>query len=40
MATVLVIDDDAGLRDGLRRTLQKAGYTVLEASGWLEGSRA
>lgn len=31
MPSILVIDDDDGLRDALRRNLQKAGYQVVEA---------
>lgn len=32
MPSVLIIDDDESLRDALRRTLHKAGYTVMDAS--------
>jgi len=37
MATILVVDDDDGFRSMLRRTLQRAGHTVLEAA---DGSAA
>jgi DNA-binding NtrC family response regulator len=37
MPSILIIDDDAGLRDSMRRTLQKAGYTVMEADNGLQG---
>lgn len=30
-ATILVIDDDESLRESLRRTLRRDGYTVMEA---------
>jgi len=32
MPSILIIDDDASIRDSLRRTLHKEGYTILEAS--------
>lgn len=32
MPTILIIDDDESLRDALRRTLHKEGYTIMEAS--------
>ena len=32
MPSILIIDDDASVRDSLRRTLHKEGYTILEAS--------
>ncbi|MBI5248067.1 MAG: response regulator [Desulfomonile tiedjei] len=31
MARILVIDDDAGIREVIRRTLEKAGHEVFEA---------
>jgi DNA-binding response OmpR family regulator len=37
MPSILIIDDDVSLREGLRRTLQKAGYTVVEAGSGLQG---
>lgn len=37
MPSILIIDDDDSLRDGLRRTLHKEGYVVMEAS---DGGRA
>lgn len=30
-STVLIIEDDPSLRDSLRRTLRKKGYTIIEA---------
>jgi CheY-like chemotaxis protein len=33
MPSILIIDDDDSLRDGLLRTLRKEGYTIMEASG-------
>lgn len=32
MPSILIIDDDDSLRDALRRTLYKEGYTIVEAS--------
>ncbi len=32
MPSILIIDDDGSLRNSLRRTLHKAGYTIMEAS--------
>ena len=32
MPSISIIDDDASVRDSLRRTLHKEGYTILEAS--------
>ena len=32
MPSILIIDDDDSLRDSLRRTLHKEGYTIMEAS--------
>jgi two-component system chemotaxis response regulator CheY len=32
MPSILIIDDDDSVRDSLRRTLHKEGYTILEAS--------
>ena len=32
MPSILIIDDDDSLRDALRRTLHKEGYTIMEAS--------
>jgi DNA-binding NtrC family response regulator len=37
MSSVLIIDDDESLRDALRRTLHKEGYTIVEASDGLQG---
>ncbi len=37
MPSVLIIDDDDNLRDSLRRTLHKAGYTVSDASDGKQG---
>lgn len=31
MPSILIIDDDDSLRDALRRTLHKEGYTIMEA---------
>jgi CheY-like chemotaxis protein len=39
-AQVLVVDDDAKTRDVLRRTLQKAGWTVAEAASGSEAIAA
>ena len=39
-AQVLVVDDDAKTRDMLRRTLQKAGWTVAEAASGCEAIEA
>jgi DNA-binding NtrC family response regulator len=36
MPSILIIDDDDSLRDSLRRTLHKEGYTIMDAS---EGGR-
>ncbi|MBK9949665.1 MAG: response regulator [Nitrospira sp.] len=30
-STVLIVEDDPSLRDSLRRTLRKKGYTIIEA---------
>lgn len=35
--TILIIDDDQSLRDSLRRTLRREGYTVVEAAEGGEG---
>lgn len=35
--TILIIDDDQSLRDSLRRTLRREGYTVMEAAEGGEG---
>lgn len=35
--TVLIIEDDPSLRDSLRRTLRKTGYTILQAAEGGEG---
>lgn len=35
--TILIIDDDEFLRDSLRRTLRREGYTVIEAAEGGEG---
>ena len=35
--TILIIDDDQSLRDSLRRTLRREGYTVVEAAEGVEG---
>jgi CheY-like chemotaxis protein len=40
MPSVLIIDDDASLRDGVRRTLHQAGYEVREAGDGLQGLRS
>jgi CheY-like chemotaxis protein len=32
MPSILIIDDDDSLRDSLRRTLHKEGYTIMEAN--------
>jgi two-component system chemotaxis response regulator CheY len=37
MATVLIIDDDAGMRRVLRLTLERVGHTVSEAANGVEG---
>lgn len=37
MPSLLIIDDDNSLRDALRRTLHKEGYTIMEAD---EGRQA
>ena len=37
MPSILIIDDDDSLRDALRRTLHKEGYTIVEASGGRRG---
>ncbi len=37
MPTILIIDDDDSLRDGLRRTLHKEGYTIIEANEGKKG---
>ena len=37
MPSILIIDDDDNLRDSLRRTLHKEGYTIAEASGGRRG---
>src|SRR5688572_4449393 len=37
MATVLVLEDDIVFRDGLRKVLQKAGYTVEVAANGRQG---
>jgi DNA-binding NtrC family response regulator len=34
--TILVVDDEAAQRNMMRRTLQTAGYTVLESSDYAE----
>ncbi|MEQ1681242.1 MAG: response regulator [Nitrospira sp.] len=34
---LLIIDDDQALRDSLRRTFRREGYTVVEAAEGLEG---
>ena len=39
MATILVIDDDESFRSMLRRTLQRAGYDVVEADEGAVGLR-
>ncbi|GAB6906637.1 Response regulator receiver domain protein [Desulfosarcina cetonica] len=31
MKSILIVDDDANAREALRRTLERAGYTVLQA---------
>lgn len=36
MPSILIIDDDDSVRESLRRTLHKEGYTIMEAS---EGGR-
>ena len=40
MAKVLIIDDDAQVRTMLRRTLEAAGHTTMEASNGIEGVRS
>jgi DNA-binding response OmpR family regulator len=40
MPSILIVDDDENLRDGLRRTLHQAGYEVREASDGLQGLRS
>ena len=40
MATVLIVDDDAALREGLAETLTDLGHTVLTASSGREGLAA
>lgn len=35
--TILIIDDDESLRNSLRRTLRREGYTVMEAAEGGEG---
>jgi CheY-like chemotaxis protein len=37
MPSILIIDDDESLRDSLRRTLHKEGYTIMEASAGGQG---
>jgi len=37
MARILLIDDNVDIRSMLRRTLQRAGYEVLEAGNGQEG---
>ncbi len=37
MPAILIIDDDESLRDALRRTLHKEGYTVVEAGDGQQG---
>ena len=37
--TVLVVDDEAGIRDITRRTLDSFGYRALLAGGWGRGDR-
>ena len=37
MARILVIDDDAGVRESMARMLRSAGYTVLVAASGEEG---
>jgi len=39
MPSILIIDDDANLRNSLRRTLHKAGYVIMEASDGGRGLR-
>jgi len=39
MATILIIDDDHQIRALLRKTLEKAGYNVIEARNGKEGLR-
>lgn len=39
MARILVIDDDAAIRGSVRRVLERAGYTVREASDGEAGIR-
>ncbi|MBI5855799.1 MAG: response regulator [Nitrospirae bacterium] len=40
MSSILVVDDDENLRDGVRRILHQAGYEVREASDGLQGMRS
>ena len=40
MPSILIIDDDASIRDSLRRILHKEGYTILEASEGRGGAQA
>ena len=37
MKTLLIVDDDAALRDVMRKVLEKAGYSVLTAANGTEG---
>jgi DNA-binding NtrC family response regulator len=40
LARVLVVDDDAGIRLGLRDALELSGYTVVDAASCADGERA
>ncbi|MFC1823307.1 response regulator [Thermodesulfobacteriota bacterium] len=40
MALILIIDDDAQIRDVLRRMLEPAGHDVIEAADGVDGIRA